>query len=67
MKLLIKINSKHFTPIAKNKDVFSGLYIPDDGQADPEVLTKTISIAAKKGVKIVERCKLEKILKRGID
>ena len=62
------INKKKFKtlyPIAKNKDVFSGLYIPEDGQADPEILTKTISIAAKKkGVKIIEKCKLEKIIKR---
>ena len=62
------INKKKFKdlyPIAKNKDILSGLYIPDDGQADPEILTKNISIAAKnKGVKIIEKCKLEKILKR---
>ena len=57
---------KALYPIAKNKDVLSGLYIPEDGQADPEILTKNISIAAKKkGVKIIEKCKLEKILKRG--
>ena len=63
------INKKKFKdlyPIAKNADMYSGLYIPKDGQADPEILTKTISIAAKKkGVKIIEKCKLEKILKRG--
>ena len=63
------INKNKFNdlyPIAKNKDVLSGLYIPEDGQADPEILTKNISIAAKKrGVKIIEKCKLEKILKRG--
>ena len=56
---------KTLYPIANNKDVLSGLYIPGDGQADPEILTKNISIAAKnKGVKIIEKCKLEKILKR---
>jgi 4-methylaminobutanoate oxidase (formaldehyde-forming) len=56
---------KTLYPIANNKDVLSGLYIPEDGQADPEILTKNISIAAKnKGVKIIEKCKLEKILKR---
>ena len=45
------INKNKFNdlyPIAKNKDVLSGLYIPEDGQADPEILTKNISIAAKK-------------------
>jgi len=63
--IIDKKKFKSHYPIAKNKDVISGLYIPDDGQADPEILTKCISLAAKKeGVKIFEKCKLEKILKR---
>ena len=54
---------KKLYPIAKNKDVLGGLYIPEDGQADPQILTQTIAYAAKKaGVKIFEKCKLEKIL-----
>ena len=65
IEIIDKDKFKTLYPIAKNKDVFSGLYIPDDGQADPEILTKSISIAAKKkGVTIIEKCKLEKILKR---
>jgi 4-methylaminobutanoate oxidase (formaldehyde-forming) len=65
IEIIDKNKFKTLYPIAKNKDVFSGLYIPEDGQADPEILTKNISIAAKKkGVKIFEKCKLEKILKR---
>jgi glycine cleavage system aminomethyltransferase T/glycine/D-amino acid oxidase-like deaminating enzyme len=62
------INKKKFKdlyPIAKNKDIYGGLYIPQDGQADPELLTKVIAAAAKKeGVIIFEKCKLQKILKR---
>jgi glycine cleavage system aminomethyltransferase T/glycine/D-amino acid oxidase-like deaminating enzyme len=62
------INKKKFKdlyPIAKNSDIYGGLYIPQDGQADPEVLTKVIATAAKnEGVKIFEKCKLKKILKR---
>jgi 4-methylaminobutanoate oxidase (formaldehyde-forming) len=66
IEVIDKNKFKTLYPIANNKDVFSGLYIPEDGQADPEILTKNISIAAKKeGVKIIEKCKLEKILKRG--
>ncbi len=66
IEIIDKNKFKTLYPIAKNKDVFSGLYIPEDGQADPEILTKNISIAAKKkGVKIIEKCKLKKILKRG--
>ena len=44
------INKKRFKElysIAKNSDVFGGLYIPKDGQADPETLTKVIAQAAK--------------------
>ena len=62
------INKKKFKdlyPIAKNKDIYGGLYIPQDGQADPEVLTKVIALAAKnEGVQIFEKCILQKILKR---
>ena len=66
IEIIDKHKFKTLYPIAKNKDVFSGLYIPEDGQADPEILTKNISIAAiRKGVRIIEKCKLEKILKRG--
>ena len=66
IEIIDKNKFKNLYPIAKNNDVLSGLYIPEDGQADPEILTKSISIAAKKkGVKIFEKCKLEKILKRG--
>ncbi len=65
IEIIDKNKFKTLYPIAKNKDVLSGLYIPEDGQADPEILTKNISIAAKnKGVNIIEKCKLEKILKR---
>ena len=66
IEIIDKKKFKNLYPIAKNKDVYSGLHIPDDGQADPEILTKNISLAArKKGVKIFEKCKLVKILKRG--
>ena len=63
--LIDKDKFKKLYPIAKNQDVIGGMHIPDDGQADPQILTKTIAIAAKKaGAKIFEKCKLEKILKR---
>ena len=65
VELINKKKFKQLYPIAKNKDVLGGLYIPDDGQADPEILTKTIAKAAQKeGVKIIENCSLNKILTR---
>ncbi len=63
--LIDKKAFKKLYPIGKSNDVYGGLYIPEDGQVNPEILTKTISIAAKKkGTKIIEKCKLEKILIR---
>ena len=66
IELINKKKFKDLYPIAKNSDIFSGLYIPEDGQADPEILTKVIAQAAKQeGVKIFENCKFKKIVKRG--
>ena len=63
--LINKNRFKELYPIAKNSDVFGGLYIPKDGQADPEILTKVIAQAAKQeGAKIIEKCQFKKIIKR---
>jgi glycine/D-amino acid oxidase-like deaminating enzyme len=63
--LINKNKFKELYPIAKNSDVFGGLYIPKDGQADPEILTKVIARASKQeGAKIIENCQLKKIIKR---
>ncbi len=65
IELINKKRFKDLYPIANNKDIVGGLYIPNDGQADPEILTKTIASAAQKeGVKIIENCSLKKILTR---
>jgi len=65
IELINKRKFKDLYPIAKNSDVYSGLYIPEDGQADPQILTKTIADAARQeGAKIFENCKLEKIITR---
>ena len=42
IELIDKKKFKTLYPIAKNSDVLSGLYIPNDGQADPEILTKEV-------------------------
>jgi len=63
--LINKNRFKELYPIAKNSDVFGGLYIPKDGQANPEILTKVIAKAAKQeGAKIIEKCQFKKIIKR---
>ena len=37
IEIIDKDKFKNLYPIGKNKDVYSGLYIPEDGQADPEI------------------------------
>ena len=65
IELINKKRFKDLYPIARNQDIRGGLYIPNDGQADPEILTKNIARAAQKeGVKIIENCSLRKILTR---
>ena len=65
IELIDKKRFKNLYPIAKNQDIVGGLYIPGDGQADPEVLSKTIAKAAQKeGAQIIENCSLKKILTR---
>ncbi len=63
--LIDKKRFKDLYPIAINSDVFGGLYIPKDGQANPEILTKVIAKAARQeGAKIIEKCQFKKIIKR---
>ena len=63
--LINKNKFKELYPIATNSDVYGGLYIPKDGQANPEILTKTIAKAAKQeGANIIEKCQFKKIIKR---
>ena len=63
--LIDKKRFKDLYPIARNSDVYGGLYIPKDGQANPEILTKVIAKAAQQeGAKIIEKCQFKKIIKR---
>ena len=63
--IINKEKFKELYPIARNSDIISGLHIPKDGQADPQILTKVIAQAAKQvGVKIIEKCIFKKIIKR---
>lgn len=65
IELINKKRFKDLYPIARNSDIFGGLYIPKDGQANPEILTKVIAKAARQeGVKIIEKCQLKKIFKK---
>jgi len=50
-------------PIINEKDVLGGIFMQGDGQADPIGVTNMLAKAAKnEGVKIFEKCPVEKIL-----
>ncbi len=54
---------KKIYPIINEKDILGGIFMPGDGQADPIGVTNLLAKAAKQlGVKIFEKCPVEKIL-----
>ena len=54
---------KELYPVIHAKDLFGGVYMPDDGQADPVGVTNVLAKAAKlEGVKIFEKTPVKKIL-----
>ena len=54
---------KEIYPLINTKDIFGGVYIPHDGQADPIGVTNVLAKAAKNnGAKFIEKCSVKKIL-----
>ena len=54
---------KELYPVINNKDILGGVYMPEDGQADPVGVTNVLAKAAKiEGAKIFEKTPVEKIL-----
>ena len=54
---------KELYPIINEKNVVGGVYMPQDGQADPVGITNVLAKAAKiEGAKIIEKCSVNKIL-----
>ena len=54
---------KKIYPIINDKDILGGIFIPDDGQADPVGVTNLLAKAAKKeGVQIHQSSPVQKIL-----
>jgi len=50
-------------PLINTNDVVGGVYIPNDGQADPVGVTNVLAKAAKQnGANIIEHCPVKKIL-----
>jgi 4-methylaminobutanoate oxidase (formaldehyde-forming) len=58
-----KINDLY--PLINTNDLIGGVYIPNDGQADPIGVTNVLAKAARQnGAKIIEHCSVKKILVR---
>ena len=54
---------KELYPVINDEDILGGVYMPEDGQADPVGVTNVLAKAAKmEGAKIFEKTPVEKIL-----
>ena len=54
---------KEIYPLINTEDIIGGVYIPQDGQADPVGVTNVLAKAAKQnGATIIEKCLVKKIL-----
>ena len=63
VEVLNKKKIKDLYPVINNQDILGGIYMPEDGQADPVGVTNVLSKAAKiEGAKIFEKTPVTKIL-----
>ena len=63
VEVLNKQKVKDLYPVIHNQDICGGVYMPEDGQADPVGVTNVLAKAAKiEGAKIFEKTPVEKIL-----
>ena len=63
VEVLDKLKVKDLYPVINDQDILGGVYMPEDGQADPVGVTNVLAKAAKlEGVKIFEKTPVTKIL-----
>ena len=63
VEVLDKKKVKDLYPVIYDEDIYGGVYMPEDGQADPVGVTNVLAKAARmEGVKIFEKTQVEKIL-----
>jgi 4-methylaminobutanoate oxidase (formaldehyde-forming) len=63
VEVLDKQKIKNLYPVINDQDILGGVYMPDDGQADPVGVTNVLAKAAKmEGVQIFEKTTVAKIL-----
>ena len=62
-KEVTKEEIKEIYPLINTKDIFGGVFIPQDGQADPVGVTNVLAKSAKNnGAQFFEKCPVKKIL-----
>ena len=63
VETVTKERIKELYPVINDKDILGGVYMPEDGQADPVGVTNVLAKAAKmEGAQIFEKTSVEKIL-----
>ena len=63
VEIVNKERIKELYPVINDEDILGGVYMPEDGQADPVGVTNVLAKAAKmEGAKIFEKTPVEKIL-----
>ena len=63
VEVLDKKKVKDLYPVIYDEDIYGGVYMPEDGQADPVGVTNVLAKAARmEGVKIFEKTPVEKII-----
>ena len=63
VETVTKERIKELYPVINDEDILGGVYMPEDGQADPVGVTNVLAKAAKmKGAQIFEKTPVEKIL-----
>ena len=63
VETVTKDRIKELYPVINNEDVLGGVYMPEDGQADPVGVTNVLAKAARmEGAQIFEKTPVEKIL-----
>ncbi len=63
VETVTKERIKELYPVINDKDILGGVYMPEDGQADPVGVTNVLAKAAKmEGAQIFEKTPVEKIL-----
>jgi len=63
VEVLDKQQIKNLYPVINDKDILGGVYMPEDGQADPVGVTNVLAKAAKlEGAQILEKTPVTKII-----